>query len=408
MVGMKMTSRILSSLVVRDYYRMALDECFDAVHTGHFLHFGGEGLRTAVTFDRGEPFHFECLHLSDLFGIAPPFVDRRQFPLVPQDQREYEQHDRQYAGQPAQRLFAADLQGAFRTTRYAIAAQRAVDVPDGFQLLQIDVIGTFFRTGAAAVAALRVADDAQQREYFATQVDHFVQVADQAGCAQRPYPCRRKPGPSEQPEQQEEPHERDREFENIAQRSERADVFAPEHFDEETAEEQQHDRDAGHPGRDFTLETGRHCVVRVEILAEQLARRDRHVEYHEQQSVFDDPQSPIGDAARFQVEVHFQLAAAFAEVFPDCPQRTQITAEQLAEQDDAHGQYDSHHDLRHRHAACQRIVMQVTADSLQASERAVGFRIGALFSEKDPIENKCHDRQQRAALQRKFQPVAFF
>ena len=52
--------------------------------------------------------------------------------------------------------------------------------------------------------------------------------------------------------------------------------------------------------------------------------------------------------------------------------------------------------------------MQVTADSLQASERAVGFRIGALFSEKDPIENKCHDRQQRAALQRKFQPVAFF
>ena len=326
MVGMKMTSRILSSLV-RDYYRMALDECFDAVHTGHFLHFGGEGLRTAVTFDRGEPFHFECLHLSDLFGIAPPFVDRRQFPLVPQDQREYEQYDRQYAGQPAQRLFAADLQGAFRTTRYAIAAQRAVDVPDGFQLLQIDVIGTFFRTGAAAVAALRVADDAQQREYFATQVDHFVQVADQAGCAQRPYPCRRKPGPSEQPEQQEEPHERDREFENIAQRSERADVFAPEHFDEETAEEQQHDRDAGHPGRDFTLETGRHCVVRVEILAEQLARRDRHVEYHEQQSVFDDPQSPIGDAARFQVEVHFQLAAAFAEVFPDCPQRTQITAE---------------------------------------------------------------------------------
>jgi len=267
------------------------------------------------------------------------------------------------------------------------------------EVLDVDRIGTFAAADVALGARGLVADDVQQREDFAPQVDHLPEVAREAGDAQSPYPGRSHAQQPEHPQQDDDAHEGDGEFEDVAQRAQRADVFAPEHFDEKAAEEEHRNRDDGHPDGDLALEARGDGVVGVEILAEKLAARRRHVEYVEQQGVFDGAEQAVGDASRAYFNADLQLLAAPAHPFADGSQRAEVAAEEFAEKDHSHGEHDAHHDLRHGHRAGQRVVDQVASQRLQSAERAVGLHVRGFLPERKPVDHESHDCRKRAPLQ---------
>ena len=307
--------------IVADHHGVAFHERFHAVDARHFLHLRGEGLRAAEALYRGESLDFVGLHAFDLLVFAPLLVDGRKFPVAAEPQRRAEERDGQDAGQPAQRAFAADLQRIFGAGRDARSAERAVDMLHLVEVLDVDRIGAFASADVALGARGFVADDAQQREDLALEIDHLPEVADDAGGAQRPYPGRSHAQQPERPQQDDDAREGEGEFEDVAQRTQRADVFAPEHFDEKAAEEEQRNRNDGHPDGDLTLEARGDGVIGVEILAEKFAARRRHVEHVEQQRVFDGAEQAVGDASRADFDADLQFFAAPAHPFADGSQR---------------------------------------------------------------------------------------
>ena len=64
-------------------------------------------------------------------------------------------------------------------------------------------------------------------------------------------PTRRNAQRTERPAAEGGDHEQQREFENVADSSQRTDVFAPEHLYHEAAQEQQRKARERHPKHDF-------------------------------------------------------------------------------------------------------------------------------------------------------------
>ena len=345
--------------------------------------------------------------MLDLLVVAPLLVDGGQLPAVAEDQREDEEHDGQHAGQPAQAPAAVHLKGSGRAGGDALPAEGTVYVAHLVEVVDIDMVGALLLAEAAEIAVMLVARDGQQREEAAAQLDHLDQVAAAAGDGQSPHPAVRHAQVAQQPGAGQHDDEEGGELEEVAHRAQRADVAAPEHADEHAAQKEQGDRGAGHPEDDLPFEARSQGVVGVEALAEELARRDGIVEDHEQQHVLHDAQQPVGDRTRAQVGLHAEFAAQLAEPLAHRSQRAEVAAEELAEEDDAHAQHDTHHDLEHRHGAGQRMPLQVGGQGLQTAERAVSLDIDGLLSPTG-MENRPHDRRQHAPLQQVFQVIRMF
>ena len=97
-----------------------------------------------------------------------------------------------------------------------------------------------------------------------------------------------------------------------------------------------------------------HRVIWVQILAEQLTCSGRHVENPEQQRIFDDAEGLVGNASvlYFNALPTDDIAQLDQKVLHSA-ERTDITAEQLAEKHDRSREDDTHDYLHHAHAARQ-------------------------------------------------------
>ena len=267
-----------------------------------------------------------------------------------------------------------------------------------------NVVGALLLAGPAVVARLHVAADDEEREGAAAQLDRLDQIARGAGCGQHPDPRPLDTEVSQHPGGDGGNQKERRELEDVARGTQRADVPAPEHPDEEAARQKQDEARHRHPEHDLALESRGDGIVGIELLAEELARRERVVEDREEQDVLHGTQHPVEDAARRNVALDAEFAADAAHPLADGTHRTEIAAEELREENDAGGQHQAHHDLEHRHRAGERIVHQIGPESLQTAERTVGLHVDGFVAELRDGDRR-RDGDQHAPLQDVFQVV---
>ena len=153
------------------------------------------------------------------------------------------------------------------------------------------LVRTFLFAQSAIIAGVQIPPDVHQGEGAAAHLGDLDDIGGKTCAADRPDPRVRNAQRTERPAAEGGDHEQQREFENVADSSQRTDVFAPEHLYHEAAQEQQRKARERHPKHDFALETRSHGIERVEFLAEQLARREREIEDREEQHVLTQPRS---------------------------------------------------------------------------------------------------------------------
>lgn len=131
-------------------------------------------------------------------------------------------------------------------------------------------------------------------------------------------------------------------------------MYLHQNLYKKTGDKHKRQRGDGHPKRDLTLESRGRGVVRVEILAEELACGQCHVEGDEQKHVLHDPQHLVGDTALIDVEgVEPDGLPEFLQKILHRSDGTEIAAEQLAEKHDCRREDNTHRDLHACHRARQ-------------------------------------------------------
>jgi len=195
------------------------------------------------------------------------------------------------------------------------------------------------------------------------------------------------------------------ELHRVGNRSERTEVTAPEHVDDEAAKNHNTDRYDGHPEGDLALESCRDCIIWVDVLAEKFAGLHSHVENPEKQSIFHDAEHLVEDgsvADLYRLDVH--CVASLADEVLHSAQRTDICAEKLAEQHDGCQQGDAHHHLERRHAARQAVVRQVCRKCLKTAHRAICFRVYSFFR-RDEACDEHYKGDKHSPLEEVLRPV---
>ena len=102
-------------------------------------------------------------------------------------------------------------------------------------------------------------------------VEDFQQISRHAEGAQQPYPAELDSYQRHRPPEQAQGHQPDPELKGIGDCSERADIPAPEAVDNESQQHYQAQGGQAHPEGDFTLEAGCNRIIRIYVLAEELA-----------------------------------------------------------------------------------------------------------------------------------------
>ena len=265
---------------------------------------------------------------------------------------------------------------------------------------------TFLFAQSAIIAGVQIPPDVHQGEGAAAHLGDLDDIGGKTCAADRPDPRVRNAQRTERPAAEGGDHEQQREFENVADSSQRTDVFAPEHLYHEAAQEQQRKARERHPKHDFALETRSHSIERVEFLAEQLARREREVEDHEEQRILHPAQQPVRSAPRPQFAPQPEPPAQPSEPSDDRAHGAEVAAEELGKEHDPRGQREPHGNLEHRHRAGQRAAGQIGAEGLQPPEGAVGLDIHPFAREFRP-EDGPRQGEQHAPLQQEFGKVGF-
>ncbi len=238
-----------------------------------------------------------------------------------------------------------------------------------------NMIGTLLLAKAATIAKRRIALHVHQREAATLQTDRLHEESRNAHGREHPDPAAPDAIEIQHPDGDRSQNDQRQEFKDIADGTQRTDILAPKHLYHETAQNYQRKARDRHPQHDLALESGSGSVVRIDLLAEQLAGREREVKNREKQHIFDDAQPSVGRAADRHVDLQMEVAAHAAQSLADRSQGAQIAAEELREEDHAHGQHQTHHDLEHRHRTSQRMVDQVGSERLQSSERTIFLHV---------------------------------
>ena len=351
---------------------MMSHECLHTVHATDFLQFGLERHGTSIALHGTQSGHFhslqsrrihQLLHSAVLHRLlqAPGNIDRRQFILVPGPEADSHQHDGDSRRQnhiaqiPAALHAHAGMDSLRRTNRGTLTAKRTIhglDCPVP-AVRNIDSIRTMLVADSAMRTFLIVLHDVQHLK-FRTAAKYLQKISGNTEQRQKKPPRNIDTQKSQHVINRRENDDPAPELQRIRNRSERAQVPAPEHVDHESAYQDQCYRHTGHPQGDFTLESRRHSVIRVQILAEQLTCRGRHKENPEQQRVFDDAEDLVGNASvlYFNALPTDDIAQLDQKVLHSA-ERTDITAEQLAEKHDRSREDNTHDYLHHAHAARQ-------------------------------------------------------
>ena len=209
--------------------------------------------------------------------------------------------------------------------------------------------------------------------------EYFQKVAGQAEDAQQ-YP----PGSFQADEfkhipQHAQPQHPGPELQGVGDGAKRADVLAPEHVYEKAAQEQQGNRDDGHPEGDLPLESGGYGIIRIQVLAEEFAGGGSHVEQPEHQGVLKDAEKLVRNALALDYKAFESKAAAkFQQQVLHGAHGAEISAEQLTEEHHCCSKAYTQDNLERAHAAGQGTANAVGCKGLQAAEGAEGFRVRGL------------------------------
>ena len=223
---------------------------------------------------------------------------------------------------------------------------------------------------------------------------------------EHPEPCPRHAPGAERPGRKCRREEQRPAAEEVAGGPQRTKIAAPEHPDAEAPRKQHDEHHERHPEDDFTLEARGDGVVGVQLVAKELARREREVEDHEEQRILHPAQQPVRSAPRPQFAPQPEPPAQPSEPSDDRAHGAEVAAEELGKEHDPRGQREPHGNLEHRHRAGQRAAGQIGAEGLQPPEGAVGLDIHPFAREFRP-EDGPRQGEQHAPLQQEFGKVGF-
>ena len=261
--------------------------------------------------------------------------------------------------------------------RHALAAQGAIDASNLIAKRgNIDVIRAILLAGVALAAAILLIYHYVQYLQLGFAVENLQRPAQHAERTQQPGPVYLQTQQCENPPEHHQRHQPGPELERVGRGAQRAYILAPEAVDEES--ENQHDaqRHQTHPEDYLPFETGSYRIIRIQMLAEQLAGSDGHVCNPEQQAVFCHAQYLVQPIAVLDIDTLYlkSLACLEQQIFYGA-YRAEICAEQLAEKDYRQCQHDTHHDLHGGHRAGERAALDVSRQRLQSAHGAVGLRV---------------------------------
>ena len=194
------------------------------------------------------------------------------------------------------------------------------------------MIRTFLHAEAAVVAGRLILHHMQNLE-LRLRMEHFEKISDDAESSEKYGPWNvgtKNVSHIICSEEHSDPYP---ELQRIRDRSERTEIAAPEHVDEEASENDDADAHNRHPEGYLSLEACRYRIVWVEVLAEQLARIHRHVEDPEHKGILDDAEHLVQNRSVAHLDaLDVHGVACLAEKVLHCAQRADVCAEELAEQ----------------------------------------------------------------------------
>ena len=158
--------------------------------------------------------------------------------------------------------------------------------------LHIDVVRTFFCAESAVVAGIVIFCHVEDLELW-FRVEHLQKITREAESSQKHCPrniCSEHVSHIVSSEKHTDPYP---EFESVGNRSQRTEIAAPEHIDKEASQYYHTDGYDRHPECYLSLESCSDCVIRIEVLAEKLARIYSHIEDPEYEGVFHDTQNLV-------------------------------------------------------------------------------------------------------------------